>query len=80
VTKESICPLCKGTMGPGKTTFTVDFGSGLVVFRNVPAVVCQQCGEAWLGDSVTSSVEKIVQEARSGQREFEVVNLSAKAS
>ena len=80
MTKESICPLCKGTMGPGKTTFTVDFGSGLVVFRNVPATVCQQCGEAWLSDSVASSVEEIVQEARSGQREFEVVNLSAKAA
>ena len=78
--RKSICPLCKGTMGPGKTTFTVDFGSGLVVFRNVPADVCQQCGEAWLSDSVASSVEKIVQEARSGQREFEVVNLSAKAA
>ena len=80
MTKETICLLCKGTIGPGKATFTVDFGSGLVVFRNVPADVCQQCGEAWLNDSVASSVEKIVQEDRSGQREFEVVNLSAKAA
>ena len=74
---EKQCPQCMGKMMPGKTTFTVDYGTGLVVFRNVSATVCEQCGEAWISNSVASYLESIVNEARSGGREFEVINLAA---
>lgn len=37
------CPLCGGIKRKGKTTFIVDFGSGVVVVRNVPATICSQC-------------------------------------
>ncbi|MFU8861425.1 MAG: type II toxin-antitoxin system MqsA family antitoxin [Cyclonatronaceae bacterium] len=38
------CVSCGGTMKQGETTITVDFGSGVVVIRNVPATICSQCG------------------------------------
>ena len=74
---KEICPLCGGKIGTGSTTFTVDFGSGVVVFRNVPANVCKQCGEAWIDDPIASSIEKAVEEAKGSQRELEVINLAA---
>ncbi|WP_340103296.1 type II toxin-antitoxin system MqsA family antitoxin [Rhodohalobacter sp. 8-1] len=40
----AIFPSCGGRTEKGETTFTVDFGSGVVVIRNVPATICSQCG------------------------------------
>ena len=36
------CAVCGGSMKQGETTLTVDFGTGVIVVRNVPAVVCSQ--------------------------------------
>ena len=44
--KKGNCPLCGGEKSHGKTTFAVDFGSGVVVVRDVPALVCNLCGDA----------------------------------
>jgi len=61
---SSLCPLCKGEKQPGKTTFTVDLGFGVVVIRDVPATVCSQCGADWITDDVAEKLEKLVEEAR----------------
>lgn len=58
------CPLCGGEKQPGTTTFAVDVKSGVVVVREVPALVCMTCGEAWLDDSVAAKLEDIVADAR----------------
>jgi YgiT-type zinc finger domain-containing protein len=61
----------------GTTTFTVDYEKGVVVARHVPALVCDQCGEAWLGDDVSTKLEALVLEARSHHRQLEVIDLAA---
>ncbi len=71
------CPLCGGSSGEGTTTFTVDYGAGLLVVRDVSAIVCSQCGEAWIDDTVAARLEEIVQEAKTGQKQFEVVSMVA---
>ena len=71
------CPLCRGDLGSGTTTFTADFGHGLVVVRRVPAQVCRQCGEAWIDDDVAARVEGLVHEAKAKGRQFEVIDLAA---
>ena len=52
------CPLCGGGKQPGATTFAVDLGFGVVVVRGVPALVCSQCGEAWIEDPVAEARRK----------------------
>jgi YgiT-type zinc finger domain-containing protein len=76
MTRDS-CPLCRGDLAVGTTTFTADFGQGLVVVRRVPAQVCQQCGEAWIEDDVAARLEDLVQEAKRKGRQFEVIDLAA---
>lgn len=71
------CNACGGIMKDGTTTITVDFGSGVVVVRNVPATVCSQCGMDWINDEVAGKVENIVQEAKAKHSEVEVMSLSA---
>ena len=67
------CPLCGGRKQPGKTTYSVDLGSGVVLVRNVPATVCVQCGEAWIDNHTAQKLEKITQEAREKGLQVEVV-------
>jgi YgiT-type zinc finger domain-containing protein len=66
------CPLCGGRKASGKTTFTVDYGVGILVVRHVPALVCELCGEAWIEDSVADQLETIVEEARNKRIAVEV--------
>lgn len=64
-------------MEQGETTVTVDFGSGVVVVRNVPATVCSQCGMEWINDDVAGQIEKIVQDAKEKHSVVEVMSLTA---
>lgn len=70
-----ICPLCGGQKKEGKTTFTVDLGSGVVVVRDVPATVCSQCGADWIEDGIAERLEKIVENARKKHHLVEVTTL-----
>jgi len=61
---QSQCPLCGGGKSPGTTTYTVDFGPSIVIVRNVPAMVCDQCGEEWIPADAASKLEQLTTEAR----------------
>jgi len=69
---ENLCPICGGTKTQGMTTFTVDLGFGVVVVRNVPALVCDQCGADWIADETAERLEKTVDDARHRHRQVEV--------
>jgi len=70
------CPLCKGSVAKGVTTITVELGFGVVVIRQVPAMVCSQCGEEWLDDATTQKVEEIVNAARQKHVAVEIAEWS----
>ena len=58
------CVICKhGETHPGTTTMTLERATTIIVFRNVPADVCQTCGEAYLDASTTKDLLRIVEEA-----------------
>jgi len=73
-----ICPLCKGEKMPGTTTFTVDLGFGVLVVRDVPALVCSQCGADWIINDVAAYLETVVENARRMRRQVEVTAYSAR--
>jgi YgiT-type zinc finger domain-containing protein len=55
------CPLCKGEMTKGTTILPYDFDDGrVVVVLNVPALVCEQCGDEFVEIAVTRNVERIL--------------------
>lgn len=72
----SICPLCGGSKRTGTTTFTAELGFGVVVIRNVPALVCAQCGTDWIADEVAARIEELVEGARKRHFQVEVTTLS----
>jgi len=75
--KHENCPMCQGVFNNSTTTMTVDFGLGVIVIRHVPAMVCGQCGEAWLEDAESAKVEQLVQEAKAKKQEIKVIDLAA---
>lgn len=75
-TPPAACPLCGGDKAAGKTTFTVDLGFGVVVVREVPAMVCSQCGADWIDDAISEKLEKIVDDAREKHNLVEVTTLA----
>ena len=55
------CPLCKGSMKPGKTNLPFNLeGNNVVVVINVPALVCDQCGDDFVEIEIVRTVEKIL--------------------
>lgn len=58
------CVICKhGEMQPGTTTMTLERDATIVVFKNVPAEVCDTCGEAYLDAANTRQLLHTVEEA-----------------
>ncbi|MCG3110872.1 MAG: type II toxin-antitoxin system MqsA family antitoxin [Candidatus Manganitrophus sp. SB1] len=53
----------------------MDLGFGVIVVRNVPATLCDQCGEEWISPEVASQLELLVEEARRKKLQVEVVAL-----
>ena len=51
------CVLCKqGQTQPGHAVVTLQRGESIVVFKGVPAQVCENCGEYYLSDQVTDQL------------------------
>ena len=73
------CVICKtGEVKPGTTTFTVDRDGHTYVLRDVPAGVCQQCGEPYFDADVTTHI--LAQVARASQSGVEVAVLTYQAA
>ena len=56
------CDLCGGELRPGKTTLEIWRGEELLVIYDVPADVCEQCGEAYLSANVSERLDGFVAE------------------
>lgn len=51
------CVICKtGDTHPGTTTVTLQRGRSVVVIRDVPALICEDCGEYYLDDTTAQRV------------------------
>lgn len=55
------CFYCKGQTVEKTTKFIVDLGQCVVIVKNVPAQVCEQCGETFYSDEVAKRLENIVE-------------------
>lgn len=77
---HSICPVCGGRKIEGTTTFFADLGSGVIVIRHVPAMICDQCGADWIDDSVAEILENIAEDVREKGSVIEMKEFSRIAS
>jgi YgiT-type zinc finger domain-containing protein len=72
------CVFCKtGETALGKTTLTMERGESVVVIRNVPGDVCQQCGEAYLDEDQTDRVLQLAEKSFQSGQPVEVLDYLA---
>ena len=76
MTSKNQCPLCSGDKEAGKTIYSVDLGFGVVVIRNVPAMICSQCSEEWIDSATAGKLEKMVDMARKNKLQIEMVEFA----
>lgn len=72
------CVICKnGIMQDGYVTVTLQRGESVIIIKNVPALVCENCGEYTLSEPVSSRVMEIAEESVSKHVEIEVLQFAA---
>jgi YgiT-type zinc finger domain-containing protein len=60
------CVVCKlGETLPGKTSVTLDRGQMTLVFKGVPAEICQNCGEAYVANDLSRQLLPTAEQASS---------------
>lgn len=74
------CPICKhGKTQPGAATVTLERGGMAIVFRAVPAEVCDNCGEAFHDEAVTAALLRQAEQAAAVGVEVDIRRFAAAA-
>lgn len=72
------CVICKqGETHQGKTTVTLQRGEATVIVKDVPAEICENCGEYYLSEEITEKVLTLAEEAISSGAEVEILRFAA---
>lgn len=62
------CVVCnQGEANPGTTTVTFHRNGQTVVINEVPSLVCENCGEAYVAEDTTAELLEMAAEARRAQ-------------
>jgi YgiT-type zinc finger domain-containing protein len=57
------CSFCKGKLREGKTEFMAHAAGEFIVIKDVPAFVCEQCGEAYYSAEISRKIDGVMQSA-----------------
>jgi YgiT-type zinc finger domain-containing protein len=70
------CVICKnGKTRRGKATVTLERGGSIIVIKDVPADICQNCGEYYLDTEMTKEVLKRAEQSVKKGSELEVIKM-----
>ena len=72
------CVICRhGTTRGGTATVTLQRGESTIVIKDVPADVCENCGEYYLGEDTTRNIEGMAAQAVAQGVVIEVLRYAA---
>lgn len=72
------CPICKhGETYSGNTTVSLNRDNTIIIIKDVPADICNNCGEYFLSESITEYVLNKAEKASLQGTEIEVVRFAA---
>ena len=74
--KDMECVICKnGSTIAGTVSVTIDRDNSIVVVKDVPAQICNNCGQYYLSDSIAEKVFTLASESIARGAEIEVLRL-----
>ena len=72
------CVLCKhGETRSGEATVTLERGETIVVIKDVPADICENCGEHYLSAEISETLLARAEEAIKSGAEVEILRFAA---
>lgn len=72
------CVVCKhGEVTSGMTTVTFERNGSVVVFREVPAGICSNCGESYVSEETAEQLLRLTDEAARSGTQIEVRQYAA---
>lgn len=72
------CPVCKnGLLKKGTSTVTLERGETLVIFKKVPADVCDNCNAYFLDEATSADLYNKATDALNKGTELEIIRLFA---
>jgi YgiT-type zinc finger domain-containing protein len=75
---SNTCPTCKnGLLKPGTTTVTLERAGALIIFKEVPADVCNNCGAYFLSSETSSVLYEKASDAIKKGAQVEIMKLTA---
>jgi len=75
---SNTCPTCKnGNLTTGSTTVTLERSGALIIFKEVPAEVCDNCGAYFLAEKMTTELYTKANEAIKNGAQVEILKISA---
>jgi len=66
------CSICESELRAEKITYTQTIGLDVYIIRDVPALVCPQCGEQYLAPEVVDAIQELIEQRRTPQEIMEV--------
>lgn len=72
------CIICKqGKTKPGTTTVTLQRGDSTIIIKDVPAEICENCGEYYLSETITERILKMAEDSIRKGAEVEIIRFAA---
>lgn len=60
------CNFCKGNLYKGKTDFVVKIKNEVISINNVPAYICDNCGESYYEPEISKKIDVIMKSYHDG--------------
>jgi len=61
------CTFCKGTLHEGKSEFMARVGDEVIIIKDVPAYICDRCGEAYYSADISRRIDVVMRDAHLGK-------------
>ncbi len=72
------CVICKlGETHAGQAIVTLHRGQSTIIIKEVPAQICENCGEYYLTDEISAQVIALAENAAKQNAEVEILRFAA---
>jgi YgiT-type zinc finger domain-containing protein len=68
-----------GTTVESKSSKLIEYSDNLIIIRNIPCLVCKQCGEKYFKDDVMERLEMLVTDAKKTIQEVSIIDYTRAA-
>jgi YgiT-type zinc finger domain-containing protein len=59
--QQGVCAVCGGSLTATTISHEERRGDRFFLFQNVPAQVCERCGEVWIEEKVLQEIDRLIE-------------------